>query len=114
MLKLTSSTRIFCATAPADFRKGIDGLQHYCQTLTAQPFDAKSGALIVFINKSRTMIRVLSYDGTGFWLATKRLSQGRFQGWPSATQPLSNTRAEQLLYIIVHEPKQQKAAKVLK
>jgi len=108
MLKLTSATRIFCATKPADFRKGIDGLNHYCKTLTAANIDTKSGALIVFINRAKTMIRVLSYDGTGFWLATKRLSQGRFTTWPTSSLQVSSCPAEQLLHILQHMPKSQK------
>ena len=46
------------------------------------------------------MIRVLAYDGTGFWLMTKRLSKGRFQGWPRSAQrvePVAATRLRALL-----------------
>jgi transposase len=61
---------------PVDFRKGIDGLAALCQQkLEADPF---SGALFVFLNKSRQALRVLVYDGQGFWLCHKRLSRGRF------------------------------------
>ena len=28
------------------------------------------------------MVRILYYDGGGFWLCTKRLSKGRFSAWP--------------------------------
>ena len=42
------------------------------------------------------MIRVLVYDGTGFWLMTKRLSKGRFQGWPTTGTALSPTEAKRL------------------
>jgi hypothetical protein len=42
------------------------------------------GTLFVFINRSKTMVRTLAYDGTGFWLMTKRLSKGKFQGWPKS------------------------------
>ena len=28
-----------------------------------------------------------SYDGQGFWLATKRLSKGRFRWWPTGDEP---------------------------
>jgi len=104
LIKLTSSTRIFCAIQPADFRKGIDGLNHYCQTLAAETANTKSGALIVFINRARTMVRVLSYDGTGFWLATKRLSKGRFTAWPTSSSAVSSCPAEQLMKILQQLP----------
>ena len=108
MLKLTSSTLIYCATQPADFRKGIDGLNRYCQTLAAETAETKSGALIVFINRAKTMVRVLTYDGTGFWLATKRLSQGRFTAWPSAGSSVSACPAEQLMKILQQLPQGEK------
>ena len=45
------------------------------QWLALDPF---SGILFVFVNRSRQAIRVLAYDGQGYWLCHKRLSRGRF------------------------------------
>lgn len=76
MIQITAHMRILAALEPVDFRKGIDGLAALCrQKLDADPF---SGALFVFVNKSRQALRVLVYDGQGFWLCHKRLSRGRF------------------------------------
>jgi hypothetical protein len=76
MIQITSHMRILVAVEPVDFRKGIDGLAAVCrQTLRDDPF---SGALFVFINKSRQALRVMVYDGDGFWLCHKRLSKGHF------------------------------------
>jgi transposase len=76
MIQITAHMRILAALEPVDFRKGIDGLAAVCrQKLDADPF---SGALFVFLNKSRQALRVLVYDGQGFWLCHKRLSRGRF------------------------------------
>lgn len=44
--------------------------------------DLFSGALFVFRNRRRTAVKLLVYDGQGFWLCQKRLSQGRFRFWP--------------------------------
>ena len=41
-----------------------------------------SGALFVFANRRRKAVKILVYDGQGFWLAQKRLSRGRFSWWP--------------------------------
>jgi IS66 Orf2 like protein len=38
--------------------------------------------LQAFRNRRRTSIKVLIYDGQGFWLCQKRLSEGRFRWWP--------------------------------
>jgi transposase len=50
------------------------------QTLQQDPF---SGALFVFRNRQGTAVKVLMYDGQGFWLCHKRLSTGRFRWWPN-------------------------------
>jgi len=98
MILLTHETRIVLGVAPADFRKGIDGFVALCKNDLAQ--EPRSGCVFVFSNKSRTMIRALSYDGTGFWLMTKRLSKGKFIGWPTGQHALSPTRARELRIIL--------------
>ena len=74
--------RILVAVEAVDGRKGIDSLVQLCrEKLDADPF---SGCLFVFRSRSATSIRILTYDGQGFWLAQKRLSKGRFVWWPKA------------------------------
>ena len=85
MLALTPQMRILVAVEAVDFRKGIDSLAELCRAkLDADPF---SGCLFVFRNRRATSIKVLVYDGQGFWLATKRLSKGRFRWWPQGEGP---------------------------
>lgn len=55
-----------------------------------------SGVLFLFVSRSRKHLRVLTYDGQGFWLATKRLSSGRFPHWPSAGEGIGSVFLEQL------------------
>ena len=77
MIALTPQLRVLVAVAPVDFRAGIDGLaQRVRQVLAAEPM---SGALFVFRNRRGTAVKLLAYDGQGFWLCHKRLSQGRFR-----------------------------------
>lgn len=81
MIQITPQMRILLAVQPADFRKGIDGLAQVCrQVLQKDPF---SGYVFIFRNKRATAIKVLMYDGQGFWLCQKRLSKGRFNWWPA-------------------------------
>lgn len=76
--------RILIAVEPADFRKGIDGLAQLCRKhLKSDPF---SGAMFVFRNKRATALKILVYDGQGFWLCQKRLSKGRFTWWPNSEE----------------------------
>ena len=73
--------------------KLMSGLAQLCQEkLQADPF---SGCLFVFRSRRATSIRILVYDGQGFWLAQKRLSKGRFAWWPSRNQPTRVLEAHQ-------------------
>lgn len=85
MIQITPHMRILVAVEPIDFRAGIDGLVAACrQRLQADPF---AGTLFVFRNRTRTAIKVLVYDGQGFWMCHKRFSSGHFVHWPSADTP---------------------------
>ena len=82
MIQLTPQMRLLVAVVPVDFRRGIDGLARVCrEVLTADPF---SGTVFAFRNRRGTAIKLLAYDGQGFWLCQKRLSQGRFRYWPES------------------------------
>jgi transposase len=82
MIQVTPQMRILVAVEPADFRKGIDGLACLCRTvLGSDPF---RGYVFAFGNRSRKSIKILVYDGQGFWLCQKRRSKGRFPWWPQA------------------------------
>lgn len=80
MIQVTTHMRIMVALAPVDFRKRIDGLTAICRLNLLE--DEFSGTLFLFRNKSSTCIRILTYDGNGFWLCEKRLSKGHFMWWP--------------------------------
>jgi transposase len=98
MIQLTPQTRIFLATEPVDFRKGIDGLAAVCRrALGANPLE---GALYVFRNRSGTALKILFYDGQGFWLMMKRLSQGRFHWWPRGPEVACALSARELAIVL--------------
>lgn len=81
MIQITPQMRLLLAVEPVDFRKGIDGLVAVCrQRLESDPM---AGALFVFANRRRQALKILCYDGQGYWLCQKRLSRGRFGWWPT-------------------------------
>ena len=93
MIQLAPQMRILVAVEAVDFRKGIDSLARLCQEkLQADPF---SGCVFVFRSRRATAIRLLSYDGQGFWMAHKRLSKGRFEWWPDGTDATRTLEAYQ-------------------
>ncbi len=81
MLQITPHMRILICVDPVDFRNGIDGFAAVCRNKLEQ--DPYQGTLFLFRSRSRSTIKILVYDGQGFWLCTKRLSTGKFQWWPS-------------------------------
>lgn len=81
MIQITPQMRVLVGVEPVDFRAGIDGLAARCRTVLA--VDPFSGTVFVFRNRRRTAIKLLVYDGQGFWLCYKRFSKGRFRFWPA-------------------------------
>lgn len=76
---LPQNPRVFIATKPVDFRKGMDGLAALVAAeLKLEPF---SGIVYVFRSKRADRVKLLFWDGTGVCLVAKRLEGGRFR-WP--------------------------------
>jgi transposase len=93
MIALTAKTRVLCLIEPVDFRKGIDGLAALVrEKLQEDPFE---GTLFLFRNRRAKAVKLLLYDGQGFWLCMKRLSEGKFRYWPKS-QVENGQRAELL------------------
>jgi transposase len=77
--------------------------------LQADPF---SGVVFVFRNRRGTSVRILNFDGQGFWLCTKRLSSGRFRFWPSKAGSMATTLLAHELQVLLSagDPKGTRAA----
>jgi len=98
VLQITPQMKILVAIEPADFRKGIDGLARLCkESLAEDPF---AGTVFAFRNRRGTAVKVLVYDGQGFWLCHKRLSEGRFHWWPKDANASTKALAAHQLLIL--------------
>src|ERR1700680_765385 len=91
--------RVLVAIEPVDGRKGIDSLSRLCQEKLAE--DPFSGCVFVFRSRRGTSIRLLTYDGQGYWLAQKRLSKGRFVWWPEGSSPAKRLEAYEAQLLMV-------------
>ena len=110
MIQITPQMRILVAIEAVDGRKGIDSLARLCQEkLQSDPF---SVCLFVFRSRRGTSIRILVYDGQGFWLAQKRLSQGRFLWWPSGNESTRRLEAHQAQLLLAAGNPETEAAPV--
>ena len=100
MIQLIPQLRILLACKPVDFRNGIDGLAAHCKRELAE--DPFSGALYVFRNRRGTALKMLCYDGVGFWLVTRRLSQGRIRWWPEDQDAMLHPFEAQQLSVLIY------------
>lgn len=110
MIQITPHMRILLAVEPVDFRKGIDGLAALCRQALAS--DPLAGTLFVFRSRRGQAIKCLTYDGQGFWILQKRLSQGRFTGWPKTSSSASLRLDPSQLHLLLWngDPAQAQAA----
>jgi transposase len=99
MLSMTARSRIFVCSSAVDFRKGLDGMIGHCRNKLER--DPSDGAIFAFINRDKTRVRLLTYDGTGYWLCLKRLSEGRFVDWPRSREELATIDAKRLLLVLM-------------
>lgn len=100
MLSLSPVSQIYLFAGPVDFRKGIDSLAGLCKAeLGKEPY---CGAIFGFCNRTRTTVKLLTYDGQGFWLCQKRLSRGKFEFWPQKGQSECKLEATELQILLAN------------
>jgi len=77
MLSIPSTVSIFLYTEPTDMRKSFDGLSGIVRSEFAA--DPTSGSFFLFVNRRRDRLKILHFDGTGYWLYYKLLEAGTFE-----------------------------------
>jgi transposase len=80
---------VYLACGATDMRKQINGLVSAVQgSFGLDPF---AQAYFVFCNRNRDRVKILEWDGDGFWLYFKRLEKGHFRHWPTAGEESTMT-----------------------
>ena len=74
---ISGNARLFLYCLPADMRKGFDGLGGLVINKLGQ--NPLSGDIFIFVNRTRTLVKILVWDQTGFTIWHKRLEQGTFE-----------------------------------
>jgi transposase len=77
MLNFSHQTRVFLCTQPVDLRKSFRGLCLLAESLLKQ--DPAGGHWFVFLNRRATRLKLLGWDGRGFWIWYMQLQAGTFQ-----------------------------------
>jgi transposase len=98
MLNFTNK-RVYLACGHTDMRKSINGLAAIVEgSFKLNLFDA---AVFVFCNRNRDRLKILEWDGDGFWLYFKRLEKGHFR-WPKAdgVELIMSLDGEELAHLI--------------
>lgn len=99
MISPGPATRIFVATTPTDMRRGFNGLSELVRFELGE--DPLSGHLFLFSNKRRTLLKILVWDSSGYWVCGKRLEAGTFS-WPALRPGEAKVRvtAEELAMLL--------------
>ena len=77
MLSVPSTVSIFLHSEPTDMRKGVDGLSGIVRGQFGD--DPLDGSLYLFVNRRADRLKILHWDGTGFWVFYKVLEAGTFE-----------------------------------
>lgn len=90
--------QVYLACGHTDMRKSINGLTAIVESnFKLDPF---CGALFVFCNRNRDRVKILEWDGDGFWLYFKRLERGHFR-WPTPGEESTMTLSGEELAILL-------------
>jgi transposase len=82
------SVRIFVGRGAVDMRKGACGLSALVIDVIDE--DPQSGHLFLFFNRRRDLMKALVWDGSGYWVLSKRLEHGRFRVFDRVTETPSH------------------------
>ncbi len=92
-----SNTRIFLRPGTTDMRTGKEELLHIINDLMKQ--DAFSGAVFMFCNSQRKMLKLIWWETNGFWTAQKTLEKGRWP-WPDNAKQAREIKLDEVIMLL--------------
>ncbi len=98
MLGFSANLHYYQCCGPTDMRNGFDGLAGIVRNNLGK--DPVSGDIFIFLNKPRTHIKLLYWDGDGFALFYKRLEKGRYQRCTAVNGPSKEIKREELMMLL--------------
>lgn len=89
---------IYLYSKKVDFRKQIDGLVTFIEFELGH--DVIDGSLFIFINQHKNKMKIIYYDGSGFWMLVKRMEKGKFKNEFEESLKLNELSHRQLKYLL--------------
>jgi len=97
MIDFSRVREYYIACGYTDMRKQIDGLVAVVQMQFGHALDERS--LFLFCGRKADRVKALYYDGTGYILLYKRLSEKRFQ-WPRNEAELKQVTRQEFRWLM--------------
>lgn len=101
MIQVSPGANILVINNAVSFSCRLRGMLALCRdVLQVEPMD---GGYFVFRNRAGTMLRIIFYDGDGFWMCEKIFSFGRVKCWfGDGKNGLTSISARDLAVLIWH------------
>lgn len=97
MLSFLDETRVFVVAGVTDMRLSFNGLSAIVENVLEK--DPLCGHVFAFCNRRRNRIKLLYWDGSGYWVSAKRLERGTF-AWPSSSAKAVSMSREELAFLV--------------
>ena len=97
MIQMSPCSTIYVVGKSVSFAGRLKSTLGICRDLLQlEPMD---GCYIVFRNRSGSKLRIVFYDGDGFWLCEKTFSKGAIRGWVEGEE-ISQVSARELSVLL--------------
>ena len=96
MLDLAGGTTVYLSCGATDLRKTYNGLAAIIKLKFH--LDPYSRCMFAFCNRRRTSIKILQWDGSGFWILMKRLDRNAFH-WPDTPDELHQVTLKEIHWL---------------
>jgi len=107
MLEFSQDCTVYIACGATDLRKSFHGLAAIVKLKF--DLDPYSRCMFAFCNRNRTLMKILRWDGSGFWLLMKRIDKGNFR-WPDTPDEVRQISLKELRWITEGLSLEQKTA----
>jgi transposase len=98
MLGLTRETRVFVKTGATDLRLSFEGLRNLVVNVIRQD-PTTCGQVFAFCNRAKNRVKCLYFDGSGLWVAAKRIERGTV-AWPKDEAAVAQMNGAQLQLLL--------------